>query len=681
MAFTDRSYLLDLEYWLEPDFLGEQWGIGVQDLDGNGFLDFYANHHGSPTGEFIFNLGSNAPTNVYYEIPGDLHGVTFFDIDQDGDVDLLQGQGGRRGLAGNPNDPGLFNKIMLNDGSGNFSRSNSVTDFGLEYALGRGRMLIPINFDGKLAVYASVLNDRGDGSYPGDLFQRTASGSYDLFRPFDSDVSGELAKGVHFGTDRFVDVINLDWMTRELRVFENTGSGFGKVVELNTGRNQVTDVVTGDFDGDLNTEILFGRAGRSEALYRQDAAGKWIDVSRGSTTPFVKSSQVLVTGDFDNDGDLDYVALKRQDGVEVQTYLNRGNGTFTVGSRFFDPDIAGRGDYMISGDFNRDGALDLVITTSASIDGGQGTRGGVYVLLEGEATQNNWLSIELKGSVSETGGLGARVFVTTPDGKVQVREQDSGAHLTSQNSTDLHFGLAGATSANVRIVWPDGYEQRFTGLAVNRHVVLTENRDEPVDPWLPTAPDVLGTDLNDTLYGTNGYERLYGGGGNDRLFGGNGEDRLSGGAGNDLLGGGSGADVLRGGAGDDVLQGGAGADILTGGAGRDIFRFQVVGSLTLRDSLQAGDGGAAFDLPGAGDGDRFDLSAIDADTMVAGRQAFSFGGVTQMGKGFVWLAEVGDDTILRANTDRDAAAEFEVEIKDGASVRAADYSAADFLFA
>ena len=37
------------------------------------------------------------------------------------------------------------------------------------------------------------------------------------------------------------------------------------------------------------------------------------------------------------------------------------------------------------------------------------------------------------------------------------------------------------------------------------------------------------------------------------------------------------------------------------------------------------------------------------------------------------------DTILRGDTDDDATAEFAVEIKDGASVQAALYSAADFI--
>ena len=88
---------VEFEHWFEPEFLGEQWGIGVHDLDGNGYLDFYANHHGQKSGEIIMNFASGSPTNIYYEISGDLHGVSFFDVDQDGDADLLQAQGGRRG--------------------------------------------------------------------------------------------------------------------------------------------------------------------------------------------------------------------------------------------------------------------------------------------------------------------------------------------------------------------------------------------------------------------------------------------------------------------------------------------------------------------------------------------------------------------------------------------------------
>ena len=70
MAFRDRSEELVFRYWFEPEFVGEQWGIGVHDLDGNGYLDFYANHHGQQSGEIIMNFLSGEPTNIDYEIAG-----------------------------------------------------------------------------------------------------------------------------------------------------------------------------------------------------------------------------------------------------------------------------------------------------------------------------------------------------------------------------------------------------------------------------------------------------------------------------------------------------------------------------------------------------------------------------------------------------------------------------------
>ena len=75
---------------------------------------------------------------------------------------------------------------------------------------------------------------------------------------------------------------------------------------------------------------------------------------------------------------------------------------------------------------------------------------------------------------------------------------------------------------------------------------------------------LVGTSLDDTVYGESGA---------NRLSGGKGDDELSGLAGSDTLEGGQGADSLDGGDGIDLLLGGAGSDLLTGGSGNDTFRF------------------------------------------------------------------------------------------------------------
>lgn len=182
--------------------------------------------------------------------------------------------------------------------------------------------------------------------------------------------------------------------------------------------------------------------------------------------------------------------------------------------------------------------------------------------------------------------------------------------------------------------------------------------------------NATGNAKANVLTGNNGNNALLGGLGNDNLLGGNGNDNLQ---------GQDGKDTLRGQAGTDHLNGGTGADVLIGGAGQDVFQFKTAADSTpaAADQLTAGDGGAAFDGPGSKAGDIIDVSALDANTTTGGDQAFLFGGGA--GKGHLSLIDSGADTIVRGNTDNDAAFEFQLVIHDGSSVHASAYSAADFL--
>jgi serralysin len=180
--------------------------------------------------------------------------------------------------------------------------------------------------------------------------------------------------------------------------------------------------------------------------------------------------------------------------------------------------------------------------------------------------------------------------------------------------------------------------------------------------------DIVGNAVGNALYGNGGGDRLTGRAGSDLLFGGNGNDRLNGSVGVDLTSGGDG---------NDRLVGGTGPDVLVGGRGADIFVFRSV-----RDSrggigdLCIADGSApAFQAAGVAGGDRIDLSAIDADTTLAGNQAFAFGGT---GTGRAYAVNSGADTLIRCNIDRDPAFEFELLIEDG-GVLATDYKAIDFV--
>jgi serralysin len=80
--------------------------------------------------------------------------------------------------------------------------------------------------------------------------------------------------------------------------------------------------------------------------------------------------------------------------------------------------------------------------------------------------------------------------------------------------------------------------------------------------------------------------------------------------------GGKASDTLKGGALNDLLHGNLGADTLEGGGGADAFRFQNQAESTAASMDQILD----F-TPGT---DRIELDRIDADTLTAGNQAFSW---------------------------------------------------------
>ena len=95
-----------------------------------------------------------------------------------------------------------------------------------------------------------------------------------------------------------------------------------------------------------------------------------------------------------------------------------------------------------------------------------------------------------------------------------------------------------------------------------------------------------------------------------------GNDICNGSAGADDLRGFAGNDTLNGGAGNDTLIGGAGADTLTGGAGADKFVFT-----STHDSAAGASRDVITDFVHGVD--KIVLSAIDANTLVAGNQAFT----------------------------------------------------------
>ncbi|MDF2813689.1 MAG: glycoside hydrolase family 16 [Microvirga sp.] len=192
------------------------------------------------------------------------------------------------------------------------------------------------------------------------------------------------------------------------------------------------------------------------------------------------------------------------------------------------------------------------------------------------------------------------------------------------------------------------------------------------------ADRLMGTVKNNWIDGGHGHDVLYGGHGNDTLSGGsandapwwlgtgndtlhgqNGDDKLSGGGGDDGLLGGAGNDTLYGDAGRDKLTGGTGADILRGGSGADTFSFTSVRHSTVdaasRDTV--GD----FSRK---QGDKINLSAIDANLLRKGNQAFSFIKQSEFHQksGEIRYEKVAGKTYIYGDVDGDGVSDFSIQL-------------------
>ncbi len=220
--------------------------------------------------------------------------------------------------------------------------------------------------------------------------------------------------------------------------------------------------------------------------------------------------------------------------------------------------------------------------------------------------------------------------------------------LTGTDGSDIFSVTAAATV----VYGGKGFD------TVKSSVSFTLNVDtEKLELTGTQAMNGTGSANHDQIMGNGGANTLLGQDGDDKLFGRSGTDRLDGGYGSDWLDGGSGNDLLAGGVGNDMLTGASGRDQLTGGEGRDTFVF-----VSAYDSRASGSDRITDFVSGV---DRIDLGAVDANTSLAGDQAFAWGGT---GQGHLALS----NGVLAADLNGDGRVDFALDFC-GAKIAVTDF--------
>jgi enediyne biosynthesis protein E4 len=249
-------------------------------------------------------------------------------------------------------------------------------------------------------------------------------------------------------------------------------AGMGVDAGVLDASNQPTLAIT-NFDNEMIG--LYRPLGRG--LYEDIAMRAGIGAASRNTLGFG-----CMFADFDLDGALDLVVANGHIDETVRRirghigsaqaphlFLNQGNGVFrdvaaAVGADFAKPKV-GRG--LAVGDFDRDGDVDLLITTN---------NGPAYLFRNDQSNGNRSLRFRLAGTKSNRDAIGATVRIFH-GGSSQSRLVKSGSSYLSQSELPVTFGVGRRDRVDrVVITWPSGATQEFTNVATGRAYDCVEGK-------------------------------------------------------------------------------------------------------------------------------------------------------------------------------------------------------------
>ncbi len=150
-------------------------------------------------------------------------------------------------------------------------------------------------------------------------------------------------------------------------------------------------------------------------------------------------------------------------------FMNLGDGKFRDISALSEIDSISDGRGAIFADFDNDGDLDVVTTTSQ--------RAACLLFRNNAGQENNFLRVTLEGTRSGRHAYGAIVRLKTSHG-IQTRIQSAGSGFVSVHDPRLLFGLgADETAEWLEVTWPSGLKQRAGGIQARDSLKLKEGAE------------------------------------------------------------------------------------------------------------------------------------------------------------------------------------------------------------
>lgn len=488
-------------------------GVSIADVNGDGWQDIYVCKSGDPEApnrhnELFINNGDLTFTEQAREYGiadmGLSTHASFFDYDRDGDLDCYLLNNSFQSVTQfdfkpeerRKRDTLGGNKLYRNDGGSFSDVSETAGIYGSKIGFGLGVSVGDVNRDGWIDLYISndfferdyLYINKGDGTFSESLEEQMTEISLGAMGADVGDINNDTYPDIFVtemtaeGDRRLKTKVLFDsWETYQTKVAGGYHHQFARnVLQLNNRNGSYSEIgrLSGvsatdwswgalimDLDND-GWKDIFVANGIYKDLLDRDFLDLYSDPSVMRTMIRTEESAILSIIDqipseripnyaFHNNGDLTFTNLAAPWGLATPSFSN--------GAAY--------------GDLDNDGDLDLVVNNV-------NMPSFIYRNETPPGENQNFLTVQLRGSGANTGAIGAGVTLFY-SGKMLYQEQVPMRGFKSCVDHRLHFGLGPCNLIDSLIVqWPDGSTTLTSDIPVNQFLEMDQQnemvRERPV---------------------------------------------------------------------------------------------------------------------------------------------------------------------------------------------------------